>query len=73
MGARSSYRHMLLPALRVVQGVDRMVDETGVHAEVYGIGHRHPTAVPVSVRLATQLVSAGAPLTIRNLPALGTR
>jgi hypothetical protein len=35
-------------------------------AEVYGIGHRHPRVVQVSMALAAKLVVAGAPVTIRD-------
>jgi len=57
---------MLVPALRRVQGVRLTVGEGGVHAEAYGIGHRHAVSVPISMRLATRLVEAGAPLTTQS-------
>lgn len=57
---------MLVPALRRVQGVRLTVEDDGVRAEVYGIGHRHPVSVPISVRLAARLVEAGAPLSVRH-------
>jgi hypothetical protein len=57
---------MLVPALRRVRGVRLIVSDGGVQAEVYGIGHRHPATVPISMRLAARLVEAGAPLTVRN-------
>jgi hypothetical protein len=38
--------------------------DTGVQAEVHGIGHRHAVTVPISLGLATRLVEAGAPRTV---------
>lgn len=42
-----------------------IVGEHRLRVEVYGIGHRHPVTVPVSVCLAAQLAEAGAPVTVR--------
>jgi hypothetical protein len=68
VGGRQSYQGMLVPALRRVDGVCVTVDETGARAEVYGVGHRLPVRLAISLRLATRLVEAGAPLTLRDLP-----
>lgn len=53
-----------MPALRRVDGVRVIKGEGGVRAEVHGSGHRLPARLPVSLRLATELVAAGAPLTV---------
>jgi hypothetical protein len=55
---------MLVPALRRVTGVRLTVSDDGAHAEVCGIGHRHPVTLPIGMGLATRLVEAGAPLTV---------
>jgi hypothetical protein len=41
------------------------VTDHGTRAEVFGIGHRFPAVVPVSLGLAAELVMAGAPLSMR--------
>jgi hypothetical protein len=35
-------------------------------AEVYGVGHRYPTTLKISLHLASHLVSMGAPLAITD-------
>jgi hypothetical protein len=62
--ARKRYDDALVPAFRRVERVHFIVGDGPLRAEVCGIGHRFPTTVPVSVKLAIQLVEAGAPLTI---------
>jgi len=62
----------LVPALRRVDGVRLIVGEGPLRAEVYGIGHRFPTKMRVTVKLAAQLVQAGAPLTVLTRPASPT-
>lgn len=66
MGVRSrcGFAGALVPALRRVRGVRVTVGDHGTRAEVFGIGHRFPAVVPVSMALATELVMAGAPLTM---------
>jgi len=54
----------LIPALRRVDGVRFLVGKESLQAEVYGVGHRFPVRLAVSVQLATRLVEAGAPLTV---------
>lgn len=61
---RERYDCALIPAFRRVERVRLIVDDGPLRAEVCGIGHRFPTTVPVSVKLAIQLVEAGAPLTV---------
>jgi hypothetical protein len=51
--------------MRRIQGVRLIVGDDATRAEVYGIGHRHPVTLRVSVGLAARLVEAGAPLTVR--------
>ena len=60
-----SYRTALAPALRRVDGVRLWVGSSGCRAEVYGLGHRHPATVRVSVALARELAEAGAPCDVR--------
>jgi hypothetical protein len=65
---KHSYRTALVPALRRVDGVRVWVGCDGCRAEVYGLGHRHPVTVRVSMLLATQLAQAGAPCDVRVEP-----
>ena len=55
-----------MPALRHVGGVRIILEAEGTRAEVFGIGHRHPVVVRVSLAMATRLVAAGAPMTIHD-------
>jgi hypothetical protein len=41
-------------------------------AEVYGIGHRHPRVVQVSMALAAKLAAAGAPVTVLDQRGAGS-
>ena len=59
-----------MPAFRRVEGVRLIVGDGPLRAEVYGIGHRFPARVPVSIRLAARLVEAGALLTVVTLPLM---
>jgi hypothetical protein len=59
----------LVPALRRVDGVRLIAGEGPLRAEVYGIGHRFPTKIQVTVKLAAQLVRAGAPLDVVTRPS----
>jgi hypothetical protein len=63
------YDSALFPAFRRVERVRLLVGDGPLRAEVCGIGHRFPTTVPVSVKLAIQLVEAGAPLTVVTAPS----
>jgi hypothetical protein len=65
MGRRCEFQGALAPALRGVHGVLVIVGEYRTRAEVYGIGHRHPVTVPVSLGLAARLAEAGAPVTVQ--------
>ncbi|MBO0729709.1 MAG: hypothetical protein J2P57_10655 [Acidimicrobiaceae bacterium] len=65
---RQGYRTALAPALRRVDGVRLWVSDSGCRAEVYGLGHRHPVHVRVSVALARELAEAGAPCDVRVEP-----
>jgi hypothetical protein len=63
---RCNYEGALTPALRRVNGVRVIVGAGPTRAEVYGIGHRHPATITVSLGLAARLVRAGAPLKIQT-------
>lgn len=56
----------LVPALRKVRGVQLVIESDEVRAMVFGIGHRRPAVVPVSLRTARRLVEAGVPLVVRD-------
>lgn len=64
MEVRRDYETALAPALRRVEGVRVYLGDGCLRAEVYGKGHRLPARLPVSTKLATRLVEAGAPLEI---------
>ena len=49
-----------------------IVGDGPLRAEVYGIGHRLPARVRVSISLAARLVEAGALLTVTTLPLTGS-
>jgi hypothetical protein len=66
MGDRQRYKGALIPALRRVDGVRFVLGGDRLYAEVYGISHRRPATIPVSVSLAARLVAAGAPLSVRT-------
>jgi hypothetical protein len=69
MGRRRRFDCALVPALRRVDGVRFIVGDGPLRAEVYGVGHRFPTTIPVTVKLAAQLVRAGAPLRVVTDPS----
>lgn len=48
--------------MRRVDGVRITVRGDDSRAEVYGLGYRHPVTLQIGMRLAHQLVEAGAPL-----------
>jgi hypothetical protein len=48
--------------MRRVDGVRITVRGDDTWAEVFGIGHRYPVTIAIGMRLAHQLVDAGAPL-----------
>ena len=72
MAVRRRFETALVPALRRVDGVRLIVGDGLPRAEVYGIGHRLPARVSVSIRLASRLVEAGALLTVVTLPVTGS-
>jgi hypothetical protein len=63
LGARLGFRRL--------DRVVLTVDEDAVRAEVIGVTHRLPRAVPISLACATRLVRAGIPLTLRDQDAEG--
>ncbi len=65
----SGYRMALVPALRRVDGVRVWVGHDGCRAEVYGVGHRCPVTIRVSLALAAELAESGAPCDLRVEPA----
>ena len=69
VASRHRFEAALIPAFRRVEGVRLIVGDGPLRAEVYGIGHRLPARVQISIKLAAQLVEAGAPLTVLTLPA----
>lgn len=69
---RRRFETALIPAFRRVEGVRLIVGDGPLRAEVYGIGHRLPARVRISVILAARLVEAGAPLTVLTLPVSGS-
>jgi hypothetical protein len=72
VGGHRGFETALVPAFRRVDGVRLIVGDGPLRAEVYGIGHRLPARVRVSIGLAARLVEAGALLTVTTLPSTGT-
>jgi hypothetical protein len=72
MGIRSRRADVLAPAMRRLDGVRVTVADGHARAEVYGIGHRHPVTIPVSMALATRLVAQGAPVEICHEASMET-
>jgi hypothetical protein len=66
VASRCDFHHLLLPALRRVDGVRVTMGPSGARAEAYGVGSRHEVTVSVSMPVADRLIAAGAPLTIRH-------
>jgi hypothetical protein len=56
--------------LRRTDWVRVVVDGDGARAEAVGVRRRGPVAVPVSLRLASELAGAGVPLVVRRADAL---
>jgi len=60
--------------MRRVDGVRIRVGTDETRAEVFGLGYRHPVTLLIGMRLAHQLVEAGAPLELcLNDPAQSSR
>jgi hypothetical protein len=53
--------------LRRVDWIRVLLGADGPRAEAVGVRHRRPTATPISLAAATELVSRGAPLVVRDL------
>ena len=68
--SRGGYETALVPALRRVDGVRLVVGEGRTRAEVFGLGHRHPVTLSVTLGLAARLVEAGAPLELLGAETL---
>ena len=69
VAGRRGFETALVPAFRRVDGVRLIVGEGPLRAEVYGIGHRRPARVRVSLGLAARLVEAGAVLSVLTVPS----
>ncbi len=63
--SRQCSEKVLALAFRRIDAVRITVGQPGTQAEVYGIGHRFPATVPVSLSLAARLVQSGVPLEIQ--------
>ena len=64
--------------LRRVSWVRIVVDGAGAHCEVFGVGHRLPTARRISLDTALGLAASGVPTVVRSVEsaaeqALATR
>ena len=55
--------------LRRIHWVRVLVDGDNTRAEAFGLAHRRPATVPISLRMASRLAAAGIPMVVRHLEA----